>query len=404
MSTFNGKILEIPEISVDCFENANNLDSLVYFLSHCHTDHMRGLSDWRFQNSLLERPDVYLYATPISVRILNHRYPQLEAKLIEIATSNSTLIKIPYKNTHLTVTALPAGHCPGSVMFLFETASKNILYTGDYRVSASDLRKYNAFYSMGEVKRIDKMYLDTTFFNRSYFKLPPRSDSISKICTVIDKWIKQSPAHIINIKPSATYGSEFLFMEISKIVGMPIHVNSKTYNLYKRIPEMDETVTLSATTQLHANCGSEFKEICKKDKALIRTIIPSTLYWKNRNTDSDCIEIGETGCYRVCYSCHASLEEIEEFLSFLKPVEVEPCVVPSSPREKEEMFDLLEKVMSTYQSRRLEEEEESKLFKQVENAPNTPEKSECEWDDVLGSPVNNFKRKRLWLQDDDGDE
>lgn len=402
MSTFNGTIVEIPEISVDCFENGNNLNSLVYFLSHCHTDHMRGLSNWNFQKSLLERPNVYLYATPISVRILNHLYPQLEAKLIEIATSDSTLIKIPYKNTQLTVTALPAGHCPGSVMFLFETASKNILYTGDYRVSASDLRKYKAFYSMGEVKRIDKMYLDTTFFKPSYYKLPPRSDSISKICTVIDQWIKQSPAHIINITPSATYGSEFLFMEISKIVGMPIHVNSTTYNLYKRMPEMDEAVTLSATTQLHANCGRKFKEICKEDRALIRTIVPSTLYWEGKNMDSDCMEIGKDGRYRVCYSCHASLEEIEEFLSFLKPVEVEPCVVPSFLREKEEMFELLEKVMSTYQTSSLMEDEESKLFKQVESAPSTPEKTECEWDDVLGSPVNNFKRKRLWLQDDDG--
>ncbi|KAK5645116.1 hypothetical protein RI129_006416 [Pyrocoelia pectoralis] len=398
MSTFNGKIIEISEISVDRFEK-NNENSLVYFLSHCHTDHMRGLPNWSFQTSLLVRPEVFLYATPISVKILKHLYPQIESKLIEIEIYNSTLIKIPDKDTHLTVTALPAGHCPGSVMFLFETVDKTILYTGDYRVSASDLRKYKAFYSLGKVKRIDKMYLDTTFFNLSYFKFPPRSDSINHMFTVIQEWIKQSSAHIIKIVPSATYGSEYLFMEIAKIVGMPIHVNPTTYNLYKCIPEMDKSITLNSTeTQIHASCGSQFKKICKENNEtlIVRTIKPSTLWWKNKNMDRIQVERGD---YRVCYSCHASFEEIEQFLLFLKPLEVHPCVVPDHHIEREQMFELLEKVMSSYRSKSSEENEECKLFRDSKNGTKTPEKNEnSELEDVLGSPVNTFKRKRLWLQ------
>lgn len=31
------------------------------------------------------------------------------------------------------VIAIPAGHCPGSVMFLFEQSNQRILYTGDFR-------------------------------------------------------------------------------------------------------------------------------------------------------------------------------------------------------------------------------------------------------------------------------
>lgn len=37
------------------------------------------------------------------------------------------------ENDRCTVTALPAGHCPGSVMFLFERPDKCALYTGDFR-------------------------------------------------------------------------------------------------------------------------------------------------------------------------------------------------------------------------------------------------------------------------------
>lgn len=35
--------------------------------------------------------------------------------------------------TCFSVTAIPAGHCPGSVMFLFEQNFKHALYTGDFR-------------------------------------------------------------------------------------------------------------------------------------------------------------------------------------------------------------------------------------------------------------------------------
>lgn len=51
-----------------------------------------------------------------------------------------TIISIPQAdekdfNTsiNVVVTAIPAGHCPGSVMFLFEQGDKKILYTGDFR-------------------------------------------------------------------------------------------------------------------------------------------------------------------------------------------------------------------------------------------------------------------------------
>lgn len=37
----------------------------------------------------------------------------------------------PIKRT--SVTAISAGHCPGSVMFLFEQENRRILYTGDFR-------------------------------------------------------------------------------------------------------------------------------------------------------------------------------------------------------------------------------------------------------------------------------
>lgn len=405
MSTFNGKIEEIPEISVDRFDG-ENVTSTVYFLSHCHADHMRGLDDWSFHKSLVYRPDVFMYASQISIRILKGLYPPIETKLKELPLGVSTLIKLPFTtNKCITVTLLPAGHCPGSVMFLFELEEKTVLYTGDYRVGINDLKKYSAFYSLGKLKTISRLYLDTTFCKASFSKLPLRQESLQNIYKIVKEWIKLSKKHIIEISLSARYGSEYLFLELAKHFNMPIHVSLETYKTYKYIPEMDKAVTVKGTeTQIHAGCGGNMKRSCAQDNSLIRVIIPSTLWWENYDFSKGSMTVTEKGDYRVCYSCHASYEEIKQFILFLQPKAIEPCVMPNNCKDKEIMLNLLEDIMKTYQDNDTEQHEEVKLFKVTDekfdvNMSTVIEKaSETEDDipeDILGSPTNNFKRKKL---------
>jgi hypothetical protein len=63
MSCFAGKLKEYPSFSVDCFDK-NNLDSDVYFLSHCH----QGTSDTVILGSLccVVRMSVYLLWSVLS--------------------------------------------------------------------------------------------------------------------------------------------------------------------------------------------------------------------------------------------------------------------------------------------------------------------------------------------------
>lgn len=75
MSTFEGFISEIEGISVDQFEG-QNLESRVYFLSHCHSDHMMGINSDYLLNHL-QRNCYSIFTSEISSVILKNKYPRL---------------------------------------------------------------------------------------------------------------------------------------------------------------------------------------------------------------------------------------------------------------------------------------------------------------------------------------
>lgn len=281
MSTFKGKIKEIPGISVDRFDN-ENLESEVYFLSHCHSDHMVGLNTEEFKKSLLTR-NCFIYVSHVTKAILKQQHPDIQNQIKELDFESPTAIYL--KNGCVSVIPIPSGHCPGSVMFLFG-ADKTILYTGDYRMKSKDIRKINAFYdSYGNTKNIQVLYLDTTFFLQDYMEFPTREESLEQIIGLIINWLDSDEKNIIHLKLSAKYGYEYVFMEIFNTFKMPIHVNQKAYSFYSLIPKFDGVVTLDDTkSRIHSNCGSSFDRICKdEDNFNIRSIKMSAMKWKNND-------------------------------------------------------------------------------------------------------------------------
>lgn len=69
MSTFSGIIDEIEHISIDNFTGIN-LNSKLFFLSHCHTDHMKGLNC----HSDLPGP---LYGSEFTTTIVRRQFPNI---------------------------------------------------------------------------------------------------------------------------------------------------------------------------------------------------------------------------------------------------------------------------------------------------------------------------------------
>lgn len=46
--------------------------------------------------------------------------------------------------------------------------------------------------------------------------------------------------------------------------------------------------------------------------------------------------------FRICYSCHCSFRELEEFVRYLKPRQIEACVVPLNMKEADILWLLKE--------------------------------------------------------------
>ncbi|KYQ52561.1 Protein artemis [Trachymyrmex zeteki] len=353
MSTFIGLIKEIPGISVDCFDR-ENINSSVYFLSHCHFDHMQGLNDAFFDH--LKQYNKYLYCSRITKVFLENKYYKnlrnVETYVKDIEVEEKVCIEYRSNSNSeetdiLFVTFISAGHCPGSVMFIFEKTNKLILYTGDFRINPSDYRKIKSlnYYKDFTVfpKKFDNVYLDTTFLI-DFIHLPTRIESINVMCKVVKEWLDESPRKVVILECSALYGSEFLYMRLSKSLKTLIHVKDCVYNSYIRIPELACHVTNNPLdARIHACMHKLMKcrtNVLQQD---ILTIVPSVRKWKGRDTSvvGEWDEIREK-TFNVCYSTHASFNELKEFIQHFKPKNIYACVCPKN--EEKTIYRLLDEI------------------------------------------------------------
>lgn len=93
MSTFSGFLDGIKYVSVDRFTELN-LQSKVFFLSHCHMDHMIGLNEI---TSEMELPGP-LYLSEVSKVIVRRKYPAIKNMISLNLGGKLTFVKFPFKS------------------------------------------------------------------------------------------------------------------------------------------------------------------------------------------------------------------------------------------------------------------------------------------------------------------
>ncbi|XP_032528426.2 protein artemis-like [Danaus plexippus] len=326
-TAFHGAIEELPGIYVDNFENAAKVNARAYFLSHCHADHMHGLSSEELM-ATLKKSGAKIYTTELSAAIIKTDVNKDIGDHVQSLKMGGTQIlsfpSIPEQNIPellLTVTLIPAGHSAGSTMFLFRTTTKTILFTGDFRMNPNDLPKYSALHDDGHPIKLTGLYVDTTFLSYNYDNFPKRSESIEKMCSEIKKWLSYEQ-NAVALHTSAKYGYEFAFNEIYRRLGLKVHVPTERWNLYSSIQHLVPGVT-NESTKIHLCKKKQQHDVCVMESYgnYLHVRLSAMKWTKYRHNDPP-VKYTSKDHLDVCFATHCSRSELLFFIRYMSPTKV----------------------------------------------------------------------------------
>lgn len=175
------KIMPGFSICVDAFRYGAVQGCNAYFLSHFHSDHYVGLT-----SSWSHGP---IFCSKVTADLARLHLRVADKYLVELPFDERT--EVPEADG-VYVTMIPANHCPGSSLFLFEKSMgkgpnarvQRILHCGDFRACPAHVRhpalRHQVLDTVSQTVRqqkIDVCYLDTTYLNPRY-SFPPQEDVI----------------------------------------------------------------------------------------------------------------------------------------------------------------------------------------------------------------------------------
>ncbi|KAI8388566.1 beta-lactamase-like protein [Radiomyces spectabilis] len=316
MSTFDGQIREYPCISIDRFTRRNGIK--YYFLSHVHSDHTQGLE----QSSILEN----IYCSEITATLLprirrrNKQYGHLEGRLVPIPIAQETIIDTTDYGK-ITVTLLPANHCPGAVLILIEGCNGTVLYTGDMRAEKDFVDE--SLQLLGD-KIIDHVYMDTSCCNDKFRHFPTKDASVQLLLQTIKQY--HCTFHIY--LDCWTFGYEEIWFAIAQVFNTKIHVSRQFYDMYCRADStFDRILTTDPQTRFHS-CN--WASTCSMHSAKTLAIHPVPLscdYTIDMSTPeapsllASKLYDPSTIAHRLAlpFSTHSSMSEIAGFIRFIRP-------------------------------------------------------------------------------------
>ncbi|KAL2757429.1 hypothetical protein ACRALDRAFT_2118236 [Sodiomyces alcalophilus JCM 7366] len=189
------KIMPGFSICVDAFRYGAVKGCNAYFLSHFHSDHYIGLTaNWSHGP---------IYCSTVTADLVKMQLKTAEKWVVPLEFEQQ--VEIP-GTEGATVTMIPANHCPGSSMFLFEKTmgkgpsakKQRILHCGDFRACPAHVTHpllkpeiQDAITGNTRQQKIDVCYLDTTYLNPRYSF--PSQDDVIRACAELCASLSPDP-------------------------------------------------------------------------------------------------------------------------------------------------------------------------------------------------------------------
>lgn len=281
MSTFGGKVKEFPDIRIDYFRASSEQSRppLAFFLSHVHSDHLAGLESCKSPfiycspatREILLRLEKYPHRMNFAKGILETRkqtYRHLNKLLKPIPLETPTVIELAPGQT-VRVTLFDANHCVGAVMFLIEGGGRAILYSGDIRSEqwwVESLKRrplllqYLSHPNQEPLKRLDCVYLDTTFCDKSdpYQHFPSKRDGLVELLGKVSKY----PQNTLFYFDSWTFGYEDVWQTLSSFLDSQVHLDDYRFGLYMALANGSDPKASEVSRLIGFHCGNHFKQGC----------------------------------------------------------------------------------------------------------------------------------------------
>lgn len=180
------KILPGLFICVDAFRYGAVEGCKAYFLSHFHSDHYVGLTaNWSHGP---------IYCSKVTANLVRQQL-RVDPKYVVPLEFEKT-VEVP-GTKGVKVTMIPANHCPGSSLYLFEKVVgkkqngeprlQRILHCGDFRACRAHIQHpllmpevQDKVSGKSRGQKIDVCYLDTTYLNPKYAF--PSQETVIKAC------------------------------------------------------------------------------------------------------------------------------------------------------------------------------------------------------------------------------
>lgn len=286
-NAFHGLVL-LNDLSV-AVDNFTGYNGNVYFLSHMHKDHIKGLhSSWC---------KGVIYCSRATSKLIHYSFPNIPKSAIKALTLGTPHVIDCGQNKPIAVTLFDAGHCPGSCMFLFEY-TKRALYTGDIR--AHNLTLLEPLFNLN----IDILYLDTTFISLN------SAPTIDECAYQTLEYIRQLKINKTVFVDNTILGVESLLVFLSKHLNTYIHVSKYIFDRAMCYdPNVAHTAMTTSAFGCHIHCGCD----CKRNYNA--TIIRPSALWHLQNSKKKEV-------VHMLYVTHSPFNELKQIVNAVQPQKI----------------------------------------------------------------------------------